>query len=80
MTSYIPPKIPLSPKQAAARRARIIARVKTAAFGVVIVLPILFALMAYGYSDQAPAALRSFTITLDSAIGSPVWRLIGPAR
>jgi hypothetical protein len=43
---------------------------------IAILLPLLFALMAYGYSDQAPAALRDATIGLDKAVGSPVWTIL----
>jgi hypothetical protein len=40
--------------------------------------PLLFLLMVYGYSDQAPAALRDFTTQLDAIFGSPVWSIIAP--
>jgi hypothetical protein len=39
----------------------------------------LFLLMAYGYSDQAPVALREFTIALDGFLGQPVWSIIKPS-
>ncbi len=78
MAGYFPPKIPLTPKQAAEQRARRIARALNAAMWVAAVIPLLFMLMAYGYSDQAPAALRSFTAALDGLLGGPVWALIGP--
>ena len=41
--------------------------------------PLVFALMAFGYSDQAPASLRSLTIWLDALFGSPVWSVLNPA-
>ena len=72
--TYLPPRIP-NPKQDAARRARLI----SIALWCAAVPPLVFALMVYGYSDQAPAALRSFTITLDGLVGSPVWKLLSPA-
>ena len=41
--------------------------------------PLLFLVMAFGYSDQAPAFLREATVQLDAALGRPVWSIIGPA-
>ena len=78
MNSYLPPRIP-NPKRDAELRARMISGAITALFWIAIAVPIVFALMAYGYSDQAPAALRSLTITLDALFGSPVWALLKPA-
>jgi hypothetical protein len=46
---------------------------------IIAALPLLGMLMIYGYSDQAPTALRSFTIALDGMFGSPIWSLIKPA-
>jgi hypothetical protein len=40
--------------------------------------PVLFLLMVFGYSDQAPITLRDFTAQLDGAFGRPVWSIIGP--
>ncbi len=71
---YPPPQIP-DPKHAAENRARLLRW----AFWTAALLPLLFMLMAYGYSDQAPALLRSFTLALDEAFGSPVWRVLNPA-
>ena len=68
---YLPPHM-TTPKERAERRARIVKLlVWTAA-----ALPLLFAVMAYGYSDQATAGLRDFTMQLDGAFGSPVWRIL----
>ena len=78
MKNYLPPKIP-NPKKDAERRARMISGAITALFWIAIAVPIVFALMAYGYSDQAPASLRSLTIALDGLFGSPVWMLLKPA-
>jgi hypothetical protein len=76
--SYLPPKVPLTPKQAAAQRTQRIAAALRVLLWIVAVLPLLFMAMAYGYSDQAPAALRGAAMTLDGWLGSPVWKLIGP--
>jgi hypothetical protein len=70
MTPYVPKYVP--PKQAAEDRARLRARLYWIALGV----PLVFALLAFGYSDQAPAALRNLTISLDRAFGYPVLWLI----
>lgn len=77
MAQYLPPRIP-NPKQDAARRARLISMAITVLFWIAVALPIVFMLMAYGYSDQAPAALRRLTVALDGSFGAPVWALIGP--
>jgi hypothetical protein len=45
----------------------------------VAIPPLLFLLMVYGYSDQAPAFLRDLTAQLDGAFGRPVWSIIAPA-
>ncbi len=74
MKYYLPPRIP-NPKEAAERRARLISTL----IWLAAVPPILFALMAYGYSDQAPAFLRQITIVFDGLFGSPVWWLLSPA-
>lgn len=52
----------------------------TVALWLAAAVPILFALMAYGYSDQAPEFLRRVTIALDGVFGAPVWTLLNPAR
>jgi hypothetical protein len=70
MTPYVPKYVP--PKQAAEDRARLRARLYWIALGV----PLVFALLAFGYSDQAPVALRNLTIGLDRAFGYPVLWLI----
>ena len=40
-------------------------------------IPVAFAILAFGYSDQAPAFLRTVTITLDRSLGYPILNLIG---
>ena len=75
MNPYTPPPY-RNPKQAAAQRASMIRTL----IWLAAVPPLLFALMIYGYSDQAPAALRSFTASLDAAFGSPVWNFLSPSK
>lgn len=75
--TYLPPRIP-NPKKDAERRAHLWASLIRAALWIAAIPPLLFLLMAYGYSDQAPAALRHFTIALDGLLGQPVWFIIGP--
>jgi hypothetical protein len=64
-----------NPKQAAEHRAYMIRVI----LWLAAIPPLLFLLMVYGYSDQAPAFLRQFTLQLDGAFGQPVWSLIGLA-
>jgi hypothetical protein len=73
----MPPRVPkyVSPKQAAEDRARR----RAAIYWVVIAIPLIFVLLVFGYSDQAPAVLRSATITLDQTFGYPIARLLGVA-
>jgi hypothetical protein len=70
-----PPYVPkyVSPKQAAEDRARRRAML----YWIVLTIPLIVMLLVFGYSDQAPAALRSATITLDQALGYPIARLLG---
>jgi len=71
----MPPHVPkyVSPKQAAEDRARR----RAALYWIVLAIPLIFMLLVFGYSDQAPAALRSTTITLDQALGYPIARFLG---
>jgi hypothetical protein len=73
----MPPHVPkyVSPKQAAEDRARR----RAAIYWGIVAIPVIFALLVYGYSDQAPAALRSVTITLDQTFGYPIARMLGVA-
>jgi len=74
MSQYLPPKIPGS-QQAKAHRANVMSGV----LWLLAIPPLLFAVMAFGYSDQAPAFLRNLTVQLDGLFGQPVWSLIEPA-
>jgi hypothetical protein len=73
----MPPHIPkyISPKQAAEDRARR----RAAIYWIVVAIPAIFLLLLFGYSDQAPAALRSATITLDQTFGYPIAKMLGVA-
>jgi hypothetical protein len=72
-----PPYVPkyVSPKQAAEERARR----RAALYWIALAIPLTFAVLAFGYSDQAPQALRSATIALDRSFGYPLARLLGIA-
>jgi hypothetical protein len=69
------PDVPryVSPKQAAEDRARLRSRL----YWVALCLPLVVAFLAFGYSDQAPAALRSVTVALDRSLGYPILWVIG---
>jgi len=64
-----------TPKQAAEHRAYMIRTI----LWLAAIPPLIFVVMAFGYSDQAPAFLRDLTVQLDTAFGRPVWSIIGPA-
>lgn len=70
----MPPYAPkyVNPKQAAEDKARVRAWI----FGIVIAFPLLFLFLMYGYSDQAPAALRDAITGLDRQLGYPILWLI----
>jgi hypothetical protein len=70
----LPPHVPkyVSPKEAAESRARLRARL----YWTAVAIPLLFALLAFGYSDQAPAFLRSTIISLDRSLGYPIAGLL----
>jgi hypothetical protein len=71
MRQYVPPP---TPKQAAEIRAT---RIKAAIWIAAIPL-LLFVLMAFGYSDAAPAWMRRAVIEIDAMFGSPVWSILDP--
>jgi hypothetical protein len=70
-----PPYVPkyVSPKQAAQDRARR----RAVLYWTVLAIPLAFAVLVFGYSDQSPDALRSATIALDRSLGYPLARLLG---
>ena len=71
MARYTPPP---DPKQVADSQRRII----MALIWIIAIPPLLFVIMAYGYSDAAPAFLRKATIEFDALLGSPVWSILDP--
>ncbi|HEY8267463.1 MAG TPA: hypothetical protein VIG34_02235 [Xanthobacteraceae bacterium] len=73
MRPYTPPP---DPKQIAESQTRLIK-----AMLWIIAIPLLvFVIMAFGYSDAAPAFLRTLTIQLDALFGSPVWSILDPRK
>jgi hypothetical protein len=74
MSQYPPPNY-RNPKQAAEHRAYMTRVI----LWLAAIPPLLFLLMVFGYSDQAPTVLRDFTVQLDTAFGRPVWSIIAPA-
>ena len=62
----------VSPQERAEQRARVLRFV----FGVAVALPLLFAVVMFGYSDQAPHWIRVFAINVDAFFGQPVLALI----
>ncbi len=71
----MPPYAPkyVSPKQAAEDRAWR----RAALYWIALAIPLIFMLLLFGYSDQAPAALRSATIALDQTFDYPIARFLG---
>ena len=70
----MPPYVPkyVRPEDAAQSRTQMIRRL----IWVAALIPILFIFFAYGYSDQAPAALRKAIIAFDRSLGYPIiWLL-----
>ena len=70
MAPYVPKYV--SPKQAAEDRARLRSRL----IWFAVSLPLAFAFLAFGYSDQAPAFLRSAIVSFDRALGYPIIGLL----
>lgn len=71
---FSPPQIP-NPKHAAEDRARLLKWL----YWTAVIPPLVFVLMVYGYSDQAPGPLRSATIALDRQFGYPLLNFLKPA-
>jgi hypothetical protein len=71
----MPPYVPkyVRSEDAAQSRAQMIRRL----IWVAAAIPLLFVFFAYGYSDQAPAALRSGIIAVDRSLGYPIIWLLG---
>jgi hypothetical protein len=71
MAPYAPKYV--SPKQVAEARARRRALI----YWIAVAVPLLVAVLLYGYSDQAPAALRNAVVAIDGMFGHPILRLLG---
>jgi hypothetical protein len=70
MTPHAPKYV--SPREQAENRARL----RRTLYWMAVGIPAAFAAVAFGYSDQAPAPLRSFTIAVDRALGYPLISLL----
>ena len=73
MPRYVPKYIP--PGQAEKDRARRRAML----YGIAVSVPLVLMLLVFGYSDQAPAPLRSAVIAIDKSFGYPIARFLGVA-
>ena len=63
-----------TPKQAAEQRATMFRTI----LWLAAIPPVIFVLMAFGYSHQAPTFLRDATVQIEAMFGRPVWSVIGP--
>ena len=70
MAPYIPKYV--SPRQAAEARARRRALI----YWIAVAVPVVVATLLFGYSDQAPAALRNVVVAFDGMFGHPILRLL----
>jgi hypothetical protein len=70
MAPYVPKYV--RPGEAAESRKQMIRRL----IWVAAAIPLLFAFFAFGYSDQAPAALRNAIISFDKSLGYPIIGLL----
>ncbi len=70
----MPPYVPkyVRPEDAAQSRAQL----KRRLIGTAIAIPVAFIFLAFGYSDQAPAFLRSSIVAVDRALGYPIIGLL----
>jgi hypothetical protein len=71
VSRYTPPP---TPKQIAENQWRMV----KVLIWTIAIPPLVFVLMAYGYSDAAPAFLRKAAIQIDALFGSPVWAILDP--
>jgi len=60
------------PEDAAQSRRQIQRRLLWTAIGI----PIIFMVLAFGYSDQAPAFFRSSIVSIDRVLGYPIIGLL----
>jgi hypothetical protein len=73
MPGYLPPPTPQQKAEIRAQRIKALIWIGAIPFA-------LFAVMAIGYSDLAPAWLRKAVIEIDALFGSPVWSILDPRR
>ena len=74
MPPYVPKHVPpyVRPGDAALG----LARLKRRLIWTATAIPLILMFLAFGYSDQAPAFLRSNIIAVDRAIGYPIIGLL----
>jgi len=53
-----------------------LAQMKRRLIWIAIAIPVVFMFLAFGYSDRAPAFLRSSIITVDRTLGYPIIGLL----
>jgi hypothetical protein len=70
----LPHQVPkyVSPKQAAEARARR----RTAIYWTLVAVPLTVLILLFGYSDQAPVALRDAVAALDRQLGYPILTIL----
>ena len=71
MSPHVPKYV--RPGDAAQSRAQM----KRRLIGIAIAIPLAFVFLAFGYSDQAPAFLRSGIVAVDRTLGYPIIWLLG---
>ena len=78
MAPYVPKHVPkyVNPAQRAQERGSRLRMLLWVAFA----LPVTFMFLVYGYSDQAPAFLRSAIVSVDRALGYPIMALLSTIR
>lgn len=70
MSPYVPKYV--RPDDAAQSRAQM----KRRLIWIAIAVPVVLLFLAFGYSDQAPAFLRSSIIAVDRTLGYPIIGLL----
>ena len=70
----MPPYLPKYVRPEDAEKSR--AQMKRRLISVSIAVPVIFMLLAIGYSDQAPAFVRNSIVAIDRALGYPIIGLL----
>ena len=70
MLPYVPKYV--RPDEAVQSRAQM----KRRLIWIAVAIPVVFVFLAFGYSDQAPAFLRSGIVAIDRALGYPIIGLL----